>query len=639
MISETPDKYITSMWNDWKEKVCDSRMPDSWSWPCVWDDYSGMEDLQDLKLRERIYLADILTCQFCSSVMETPYTLQCGCSSCKSCCKMDSQSISIDHICVLCSKESYLNSKTLKVNVVLNSFLNKWFTDFSRALKLNRKGHTALKCKEFDTGVKCFDQAVELCPNNPTLWKDRAVLLFDLGRTEQALESIERACSLGSRLSEVYFEKGKILCKSGRPQDAAVALMISAVTGRDYTNSKEHFKTNGNAKLINNVNAKDDSKVIELLNKAMTDLAYECQYHTANSGSGFEHFREQQMGTDELESCPSSTPLHNVLGRVAEEIKDIKSKSSENMFPVQLTDEEMEHLANDLECNLCNRLFFEPVTTSCGHVFCRECLRRWLDHNYKCPMCRFSLFEFVAIWKLEVSTLLDKLIRAFFPSEVEKRASSRLKEMEEFSSVANDTEDFIPIFICAVILPSRPLHLQIFEPRYRLMLRKCLESGGAQFGMCAYDPNDGFADYGTMVEIRNAYFVPDGRAFVECWGGRRFKVLSKGVRDGYSIAKVEWIRDVEIPMDQLEHVITMNNDVYAAMKAYLINFVRQRDTDLLEFPEIDLDKISSRDGPDWIWWLIEYFLNSTKFQLTMIATKSLEERLSLLQKHLELKQL
>ena len=163
MISETPDKYITSMWNDWKEKVCDSRMPDSWSWPCVWDDYSGMEDLQDLKLRERIYLADILTCQFCSSVMETPYTLQCGCSSCKSCCKMDSQSISIDHICVLCSKESYLNSKTLKVNVVLNSFLNKWFTDFSRALKLNRKGHTALKCKEFDTGVKCFDQAVELC--------------------------------------------------------------------------------------------------------------------------------------------------------------------------------------------------------------------------------------------------------------------------------------------------------------------------------------------------------------------------------------------------------------------------------------------------------------------------------------------
>ena len=66
---------------------------------------------------------------------------------------------------------------------------------------------------------------------------------------------------------KVYYEKGKILCKSGRPQDAAVALMISAVTGRDYTNSKEHFKTNGNAKLINNVNAKDDSKVIELLNK------------------------------------------------------------------------------------------------------------------------------------------------------------------------------------------------------------------------------------------------------------------------------------------------------------------------------------------------------------------------------------
>ena len=43
--------------------------------------------------------------------------------------------------------------------------------------------------------------------------------------------------------------------------------MISAITGRDYANSKEELKTKGDAKLINNVNPKDDWKVIELLNK------------------------------------------------------------------------------------------------------------------------------------------------------------------------------------------------------------------------------------------------------------------------------------------------------------------------------------------------------------------------------------
>ena len=54
------------------------------------------------------------------------------------------------------------------------------------------------------------------------------------------------------------------------------------------------------------------------------DLAHECHYQKANSCSGFEHFREQK-GTYELESYPSSTSLHYVLGKVEEEMKDIKS--------------------------------------------------------------------------------------------------------------------------------------------------------------------------------------------------------------------------------------------------------------------------------------------------------------------------
>lgn len=39
------------------------------------------------------------------------------------------------------------------------------------------------------------------------------------------------------------------------------------------------------------------------------------------------------------------------------------------------------------------RLFYEPVTTSCGHTFCMKCLERCLDHNAKCPLCKDSLFQ------------------------------------------------------------------------------------------------------------------------------------------------------------------------------------------------------------------------------------------------------
>lgn len=47
----------------------------------------------------------------------------------------------------------------------------------------------------------------------------------------------------------------------------------------------------------------------------------------------------------------------------------------------------------DFECTLCCRLFWQPVTTPCGHSFCRTCLDRCMDHNPACPLCKTSLQE------------------------------------------------------------------------------------------------------------------------------------------------------------------------------------------------------------------------------------------------------
>ena len=47
----------------------------------------------------------------------------------------------------------------------------------------------------------------------------------------------------------------------------------------------------------------------------------------------------------------------------------------------------VEH-CDDLECSLCSNLLFEPVTTPCGHSFCRACFARTTDHSNKCPLCR-----------------------------------------------------------------------------------------------------------------------------------------------------------------------------------------------------------------------------------------------------------
>ena len=58
-----------------------------------------------------------------------------------------------------------------------------------------------------------------------------------------------------------------------------------------------------------------------------------------------------------------------------------------------------------------------------------------------------------------------------------------------------DTEIRIPVFCCSLALPGVKCPLHIFEPRYRLMMRRCIESGQKQFGMCLSKEHE----YGEFV--------------------------------------------------------------------------------------------------------------------------------------------
>lgn len=55
-----------------------------------------------------------------------------------------------------------------------------------------------------------------------------------------------------------------------------------------------------------------------------------------------------------------------------------------------------------------------------------------------------------------------------------------------------------------------------------------------------------FADYGCMLEIRQIELLPDGRSLVDTIGRRRFRVLSRGHRDGYNTADIEYLEDKKV---------------------------------------------------------------------------------------------
>jgi hypothetical protein len=64
----------------------------------------------------------------------------------------------------------------------------------------------------------------------------------------------------------------------------------------------------------------------------------------------------------------------------------------------------------EFECQICMDLLIEPVTTICGHTFCKICLLRYLKTKLNCPMCRKVILQ--SKDSLAKNVLLENLIKS-----------------------------------------------------------------------------------------------------------------------------------------------------------------------------------------------------------------------------------
>ena len=187
----------------------------------------------------------------------------------------------------------------------------------------------------------------------------------------------------------------------------------------------------------------------------------------------------------------------------------------------------------DAECSLCLKLLYEPVTTPCGHTFCSPCLARSYDHANKCPMCRTVLH----VGQLPVSIVFKNLLERGFPEEYEAR---RLEEAE--SAPVEAEPSVLPLFVMSPMLPGEKMALNVFEPRYRLMVRRVM-AGARRFGMATVNADHSLHDVCCEVEVTECEPLPDGRYYIEIVGRRRFKPQNSYEQDGYRVAKPEYVQD------------------------------------------------------------------------------------------------
>ncbi|KAK9843647.1 hypothetical protein WJX81_000969 [Elliptochloris bilobata] len=188
---------------------------------------------------------------------------------------------------------------------------------------------------------------------------------------------------------------------------------------------------------------------------------------------------------------------------------------------------------DDLECSLCSNMFFEPVTTPCGHSFCRACFARTTDHFNKCPLCRTVVH---VGRELPVSVTLAAILERSFPEEYAARRAETRGLGAGSAGAGNASQAPLPLFVMSCVLPGETIGLNIFEPRYRLMVRRCME-GNRRFGMATLRAGNQLNEVATECEITECQPQPDGRYHLEIVGRRRFRIEEAWELDGYRVAR------------------------------------------------------------------------------------------------------
>lgn len=293
---------------------------------------------------------------------------------------------------------------------------------------------------------------------------------------------------------------------------------------------------------------------------------------------------------------------------------------------------------SDFECVLCYRTLWKPVVTPCGHTYCLVCLDRCLDYSTHCPLCKFSFATDDYSMQCVRSTLARQYVTRFIETAMQRFVPDayRKRQRQEI-----EREPFVPIFVCTTAFPYVSCPLFVYEARYRLMIRRAIDGGDRQFGIVQsangsgsgavngtaaaaaattnttttntadehhHHHNKNYSDFGTMLSIRDCVLMANGRSILSTVGGRRFRVMKRGERDGYSTAKVQYIYDEPVRKGRLQHVSDLHANVFLKAVIWYNSLPESTKEEIVKsfgaMPLLEGSWETVPDGPAWAWYII-----------------------------------
>lgn len=607
-----------------------------------------------------------LICVLCEHFIIEPITLFCGHTLCESC--ILNEEFHPSNHCPHCLKNSSTQGENFSsVNYARqNSFSKNCFLLqlFERSEKLRsirqtsylcRQAHTEYVKQNYHRTIELYSTALEIHENHCAFY-GRAKAFMALKQPEKALVDIERVIELKPQWPKGHFYRSAILAEMKQSLAALVSSLQGLALDPDDPTGKQITASRLQALIAENEQSE---------RKATTTTAEDDDDDEDIESMDCEDSPDLPALIQEvMADKPTVSPPHSLASSASSSASSSSSSvaittadSSDNQLLVCQTAksdlclcslfDRMSVNARDFDCSICANLLWFPVTTPCGHTFCRECLIRSIDNTQpQCPMCKRNLQEFFSMLlqsSVRQSEITAQMIETFFPREFEERKLLYEQENMQVASIPGtlpeDGESLIfeiPVFVCVLALPYLQCPLHVFEPRYRLMMRRAMESDSRTFGMCSYDERiENFADYGTLLYIRGLIYTPDGRSIVDTIGQRRFRIVERGEKDGYCTARVQLIRDDPIEnQDEFNEIFQINRTTYDRVRGWFDQLDTQRRTlisrQLENYPICDDVTQSEPDGPSWAWIMLNLLPIEHDLQYTILTSRSFRVRLQII---------
>lgn len=571
---------------------------------------------------------DVFSCAKCNGVLFEPVTLWCGHSYCRKCTTNLTK-------CTTCG-QFQSNTADLKTNVTMAALVDKFWTPELTAVKLRNEGNNLFANNCHQEALEKYNKAANVVKDDFALLSNRSNLLHKMGHYSDALADANRVIRLKPDWPKGHFRQAVANRALGQNEEALIALLQCVAYEKKLLPEIKEDIVKVLLAIIISAAKSNNSGHLQHQKRKECDVGASCggsEGSEDDSSDGESLRREKAKSEPSLLPVTSHSQLHKLVDQMASALKRMKEGTVE--YTSRRLDQSQLQLV-DVECTLCYRLLWQPVSTPCGHTFCRTCLDRALDHNSSCPLCKTSLEQYLAERRQNLNQFLDTVMGLCLPDDYAERSCINEEELNEMASLNK-----IPIFVCTLAFPTVRCPLHVFEPRYRLMIRRCMESGTRQFGMCSYilDQPQGFSEYGTMLEVRDVEFFADGRSVVDTVGGRRFKVLSRGMLDGYATANVEFLVDDEVAPERVPALTQLHDTVRQAAQDW-INTARASIRDRITqhfgtMPPLEADWVSLANGPAWLWWLVAILPLTPKDQLVLLSMKDLQKRLEAVQRVVE----